>query len=372
VAGLRRLSLTMHLLGTRVFFPADALIGLVLIVWFWSPVFETAEANTWLLSIVFGVLLLLSVLVHELAHATAAHAFGFPVKGITIMALGGVTRYRAVDNTPGREATIAAVGPASTLALAGIAWAFLEVFDLRGTPVGLILVSFIVANVIIGLFNLLPGLPLDGGSLVTALWWRITGSQGKGVVAGAWAGRVIAVVVMLVPFAQGVVLGDAPSLVYVLLSITVGAVLFNGANRSMRAARAHMGVGVTRIGEIAEPIVVLSVTGTVADIPPSWWISLTAAGADEVETILIVDPAGGPARAVVPQAALAVPYDVRDQTPLVSVAHRLRTCVRMSEDTPARNAAVVLGTGGAVIVTKAESQMPVGVVWRRDEPVQPG
>ena len=135
---------------------------------------------TWIVAGCFAVLLYASVLVHELGHAMAARAYGLPVHRITLQMLGGVTETSRKDVDPGapvrhrrgRAAPLAASSASLGIALAQVLSA--------GTVLHLLAVQLGAANLLVGVFNLLPGLPLDGGQLVRAVVWKATGNPGDG------------------------------------------------------------------------------------------------------------------------------------------------------------------------------------------------
>src|SRR5262249_46641006 len=148
----------------------------------------------------FVVLLYASVLVHELSHSVVARGFGLPVRRILLYPLGGFSEIEREPPTPGREFLVSAAGPAVSLALAAGGYALYR----GGNPHGVLrvlLFQLIVANVLVGIFNLLPGLPLDGGRMLRAGVWKLTGRPGQATVVAAWAGRVLAVAVLVIPLA---------------------------------------------------------------------------------------------------------------------------------------------------------------------------
>src|SRR4051794_32690163 len=115
----------------------------------------------------YAVLLLVSVLVHEAAHALTARWRGHPVSRIVADVWGGHTVYDATRSSPSTTAIVAVVGPLSNLALAAVGWGLQSVISNETAQTLLGIVAF--ANLLVGVFNLLPGLPLDGGQIVSAL-----------------------------------------------------------------------------------------------------------------------------------------------------------------------------------------------------------
>jgi len=144
----------------------------------------------------FVVLLYGSVLVHELSHSVVARAFGLPVRRILLYPLGGFSEIEREPPTPGREFLVSAAGPLVSLALAACGFGLNHLFHPGGIP-GVLLSQLVIANLLVGLFNMLPGLPLDGGRMLRAGVWKLTGRPTSATVVAAWAGRGLAVAVLL-------------------------------------------------------------------------------------------------------------------------------------------------------------------------------
>ena len=149
----------------------------------------------YLVAFTYAVLLAVSVLIHELAHALTAKSFGWPGASITLNLWGGHTQFSSFNATPGRSLAVAMAGPAANFVIAGLGYLLLHAVDPQG--VVLLLWDILIwANLLVAIFNVLPGLPLDGGRLVESAVWRYTGNQDRGTVAAGWAGRVIVILVV--------------------------------------------------------------------------------------------------------------------------------------------------------------------------------
>ncbi|MBO0823620.1 MAG: site-2 protease family protein [Actinobacteria bacterium] len=145
----------------------------------------------YLVAVAFVVLLYLSVLIHELSHSVVALKFGLPVRRILLYPLGGYSEIEREPPTPGREFLVSAAGPAMSLAIAGVGIGVNRLIHPDG--IAFVLIDRLIwANAIVGIFNLLPGLPLDGGRLLRAGLWKLTGRNSYSTVLAAWAGRVLA------------------------------------------------------------------------------------------------------------------------------------------------------------------------------------
>jgi Zn-dependent protease/CBS domain-containing protein len=183
----------------------------------------------------FVVLLYLSVLVHELSHSLVARGFGLPVRRILLYPLGGFSEIEREPQTPGREFLVSAAGPALSLSLAAVGYGLMQVVPagIAGTLVS----QLRWANLIVGVFNLLPGLPLDGGRMLRAAIWKVTGRPATSTIAAAWAGRVIAVGLFVVPFATGALTGTGGDLVTEVWLAVIAAFMWIGAGQAIKATR---------------------------------------------------------------------------------------------------------------------------------------
>ena len=132
-------------------------------------------ATAYLVAAAYALLLLLAVMVHEAAHAIGARAFGFPVHRVVADLWGGHTALDVSRSTPGRSAVVAVVGPLANLLLSALGYAVAAMLP-DGIAHGLANI-FGFLNLMLALFNLLPGLPLDGGQLVEAAAWKLTGDR---------------------------------------------------------------------------------------------------------------------------------------------------------------------------------------------------
>jgi Zn-dependent protease len=151
----------------------------------------------YLVAAAFVILLYASVLVHELSHCVVARAFGLPVRRILLYPLGGYSEIEQEPPTPAQEFLVSAVGPVVSLALAAVGYG-ISVIIPAGLP-HLLLVQLVLANLLVGIFNLLPGLPLDGGRILRAGLWRVSGRPAAATIWAAWCGRGLAVALVLVP-----------------------------------------------------------------------------------------------------------------------------------------------------------------------------
>lgn len=129
----------------------------------------------WANGLLAALLLFVSVLLHELSHSVAARRYGIPVSGITLHVFGGVSQMEREPDRPGVEFVVAIVGPLTSLAIAAVL--ALATASLPLPPAAAAVLRYlIVVNVAVGLFNLVPGFPLDGGRLLRAGLWKAKGN----------------------------------------------------------------------------------------------------------------------------------------------------------------------------------------------------
>src|SRR3954452_20857043 len=148
--------------------------------------------------VAFAVLLYLTVLLHEASHALMARHYGLPVSSITLHFLGGVTEIDGEPSTPGQEFGVSVDGPLTSIVV-GLVFLALALVAPRGTLIGLALGMLATTNLIIGVLNLVPGIPLDGGRVLRSVVWRVTGNPHRGTLVAGWGGRVCAVGALLLP-----------------------------------------------------------------------------------------------------------------------------------------------------------------------------
>lgn len=267
--------------------------------------------STIAVALVVGALLMVSVLVHELAHGLTARARGLQVREFALTLIGGHTAFGG-RITPLTAGLVAVVGPIANLLLAGLLWLAAQAVDPFGVP-SLVLYAGAYSNAFVGLFNLVPGLPLDGGQVLESLIWAVTGDRRRGTLVAGWAGRAVAVGfvawVVLVPLLRGA----APSLFAVAWGAIVGAFLWSGAGQAIAAARTSRAVDALHVGAVGTRAVGVPATAVLAQAD-------AARGQAGADAVVLLAPDGRPAAYVDPQAANAVPVAERAHVPLTAVA----------------------------------------------------
>lgn len=187
----------------------------------------------------------LCVVAHEAAHAAVAALVGLAPRRMAINAAGGVTEY-APALRPGQEAAVVAAGPAVNAAVGAgcLLWAHVGAPPLVG--------PLAVINLLLAAFNLLPGLPLDGGRLLAAAVWRLSGSFYTGQAVAGRAGQVVGAAVVMAPFCT-VALGAPADVLDFVLCTVVGAVLMASASVAHASARRGLLVGDLCAGDVCVP-----------------------------------------------------------------------------------------------------------------------
>jgi Zn-dependent protease/CBS domain-containing protein len=157
------------------------------------------DVATYIIMGLSGTLLFfVSLLLHEIAHSLVARAKDIPVDGITLFLFGGMAHTRMEAETPGDEFLIAGAGPVMSVFIALVLGAIWSLGAGAGfDPTVLAVLQYIAAlNVILAVFNLLPGFPLDGGRLFRAIVWKVTGDMRKATRIASHGGRVLAYILM--------------------------------------------------------------------------------------------------------------------------------------------------------------------------------
>jgi Zn-dependent protease/CBS domain-containing protein len=204
----------------------------------------------WFAAIVTGILLVVSILVHELAHSLVAVRSGVEVDSITLWALGGVSRLKGTAKSPRDEFEIAVVGPLTSLAIGILSGAVALVLDAASSSRLAVSVFawFAGINVILAVFNLIPAAPLDGGRVLSAAVWAATKDRLRATQVAAGAGRLFGA--LLIAF--GVLLflsSGAGGLWYVLL----GWFLINAAGAEEQYGRMERALASVRVRDLMSP-----------------------------------------------------------------------------------------------------------------------
>lgn len=187
------------------------------------------------MAVVGATIFFVSIILHELAHGLIARQYGIPVRSISLFIFGGVAHITREATDPLKEMIMAAAGPFTSLALGG---GFVAAWYGTGTPdnaFGIILAFSGFMNIILGIFNLLPAFPMDGGRVFRSAVWLFTGDYNRATLVAGWTGRGFAWLLVLVGVLALVGLdvrlaNDALGGVWLIL---IGLFLESGARRSL-------------------------------------------------------------------------------------------------------------------------------------------
>ena len=271
----------------------------------------------YVVSAAFVVLLYASVLVHELSHSVVARAFSLPVRRILLYPLGGFSEIETEPPTPGREFLVSAAGPAISLVLAAGGFALGRALGLAPGSVAAILIQqFWLANLLVGFFNLLPGLPLDGGRMLRAGVWKVTGRPGSATVVAAWAGRVLAVLGVLVPLGLLAGYGGQPQFFSIAWLVMIAAFMWMGAGQALRATRVREKLPSLQARQLARRAIPIPASLPLAE-------AIRRADAVQARALVVVDHDDRPIAIVNESAVMAVPPSRRPWVDAGSLARSL-------------------------------------------------
>ncbi len=258
----------------------------------------------------FALLLYGSVLLHELSHALVARRLGLQVRAITLHFLGGFTQLEPHHPSPRRDFLVAFAGPVVSLAVGGAAL-------LAAEPVGAAVPEYLlgalaVSNLVVGAFNLLPALPLDGGHMLRAAVWRVSGDEFAGSFVASVAGFVLAALLVVSPWLASPWLGP-PDVFQALVAVLVASFLWTGARQSLKVAQLRRRLPRLVVRSLARRAIPVA-----ADLPLAEAVRRAhTAGA---RALVVVDGEGKPIGLVNEQAVADVPEQQRPWTDVASVS----------------------------------------------------
>ncbi|MFD3843577.1 site-2 protease family protein [Streptomyces sp. NPDC058642] len=321
--------------GVPVYVAPSWFLVAALITWVFGGqldrVLPELGAARYLVSLFFAVAFYASVLVHELAHTVAALRFKLPVRRIQLQFFGGVSEIEKEAETPGREFVLAFVGPLLSLVLAGLFYLAMQPVE-PGTVPGVLLAGLMISNLIVAAFNLLPGLPLDGGRMLRAVVWKLTGKPMSGTIAAAWVGRALAVAVLIgLPLlTQSGALGSnaednvgMDTVMDALLAAILAAIIWTGAGNSLRMARLREHLPDLRARNLTRRAVPVETHTPLSE-------ALRRANEAGARALVVVDADGEPLSLVREAAIVGVPEHRRPWVAVSGLAQDLTDGMRVS------------------------------------------
>lgn len=303
----------IDVLITTSWFVVAALISLV-----FGPRIEAAQPGLgfwkYVAGFAFAVVLYLSVLLHEASHAVVAKRLGYGVNSITLHFLGGMTEVDGQSKRPRHEFWIAVVGPLTSIAVGGVAGVVAYVMSDSLIQEAMLLLAG--ANLLIGVLNLVPGLPLDGGRVLKALVWGVSGDQHRGSIVAGWGGRITALALLAWPLVQERVTGEPPTILDLVLVFILGLFLWTGATAAMAHARLRQRLPAL----VARPLARRTLT-----VPEDLPLAEAVRRAQEAQagSIVTVTPDGTPVGIVSEAAVTAMPADRRPWVNTSAVARTM-------------------------------------------------
>lgn len=303
--------------GVPIYFAPSWVLIAALLTAYYAPIVAdvvpgVSASASYLTAAAFAVLFAGCVLAHELGHTAVSLALGNPVRRVVIFLLGGVSEIERDPERPRDEFLVAGAGPLVSLLIAGIAAGGYQLVAGATLP-GALLALLFWSNLVVAVFNLMPGLPLDGGRLLRATVWALGSSRLRATRIAAWTGRGVAVLVAV----SGLVLDRSSwGLTAGLLSLALAAYLWFGASQSLRAAELVDRLPGVNLEALLRPGLLVPSDLSVAEALRRVW-SGNARG------LVLVDTADEP-RAIVDEALIgAVPPERRPWTQLAEVARPL-------------------------------------------------
>lgn len=311
-----------RVLGIPVHVSLSWLILAVLITLRYSMVVQTnlpylSTAGAYAVGFGFVVCLMVSVFLHELGHAIVSRRAGIGVKAISLEMLGGFTEMERESPTPRVELAVSLVGPAVSAVLGLASWALLSVLS-PGTVAHELAFQLTASNLIVAVFNVLPGLPLDGGRALRAVIWAGSGDRYLGTRIAGYVGRVMAVATILASvYAYAHWYVGLSGIYIVAVGAMIGMFLWFGAGQAIRGSRLAARFELVHAGRLARPALQVPAGTPLAEVTRR--VIETGAGA-----AVVLDGGGNPVGLVNEHAAAAVPAERAPWVAIDSVATTLR------------------------------------------------
>lgn len=314
------------LVGVDVFISSTWVLMAIIFTVSFAPAIERAQpglgALKYLAGLSFVVLFYLSVLLHEMSHAVAAKRYGIPVHSITLSFFGGATEIEGEADGPKQEFVIAVVGPITSILIGVILFPVALLLD--GGLLELAVGGISVTNVVVGVLNLLPGMPFDGGRVLRSVVWAISGNRHRATLIAGQIGRGLAVVVASAPIWLPAIGLDVSTYDLIMLPV-LGFFLWSAASASIAYAKIRLALPDLQARRLARRALAVP-----EDLPLSE--ALRRAREQKAGALVTTDAAGMPYGIVVETAVAAVPEARRPWTPVSTVARTLTEGLRLPAD----------------------------------------
>jgi Zn-dependent protease len=303
--------------GVPLYFAPSWLVISALLTVSYGPFIEQAvdgisASSAYLLAFGYTVLFALCVLAHELGHTGVSLLLRYPVKRVVIFLLGGVSEIEKEPERPRDELLIALAGPLVSVVLTAAA-GFGYVIAPHDSMLRVLLLLLAWANGIVVVFNILPGLPLDGGRVLRSVIWAISKSRLTGTVVGAWVGRGLAVVVFVASLLGN---SNRKDVFYGLVGAVLAFYLWAAAGQSLKHAQVLAKLPTLELERLLRPGLL---------VPPDLSIdaALRRLWQGSARGLVIVDAYDRPAAIVDEARVNTIAADQRPWVPLREVARPL-------------------------------------------------
>jgi Zn-dependent protease/CBS domain-containing protein len=312
----------------------------------------------WVVAVATALLFFASVLAHEFSHALVARRFGLKVEGITLFIFGGATSIDEDSRTPREEAWIALAGPVTSLLIGAV---LLGVDLLVGQPQVAALLGWLgFINVLLGLFNLIPGFPMDGGRVLRAILWRVRGDRLVATRNAALVGRAFAY--LLIGLGVFMALRPGGSIFSGLWLALIGWFLSNAAEATVAQAgveRSLRGVRVRDAMDDSPPSV--SPNEPIAELVQERMLR------GEDRSFLVRHDDGGLAGMVTLGDVRRLPRDDWPAARVTDIMTRYADLATIGPDAPLVDALRLIQEKeiGQLPVVEGDGRSPIGIVTRR-------
>ena len=301
------------------------LIAGVFILIYANDLASTLHGSTrFIVAAAFVVLLYVSVLIHELSHSLVARGYGLPVRRILLYPLGGFSEIEREPPTPGREFLVSAAGPALSLALAAAGYGLMHVVSPDTIP-GTLVRQLSWANLVVGIFNLLPGLPLDGGRMLRAVIWKLTGRPSTVDHRGRLGGPGDRRGPVRHPVRRQRGERDRRELVTVLWLAVIAAFMWTGAGQAIKATRFRERLPALQARRLARKAVSVAADTPLAE-------AIRRAEENQARAVVIVDHDDKPIAIVNETAVMATPPQRRPWMEAGALARTLEPSLVLPAD----------------------------------------
>lgn len=267
-------------------------------------------------SAALAVILVLSVFLHEVAHVLCAKVFGVAAQEIGLTFFGGHAGFKREFTKPWHSFVVSVAGPLTNIALG---FTFMFVARGSGLETSSVLTYLLLdiagtMNFFLGVFNLLPGLPLDGGNALSALIWQFTNKRSTGIKVAARIGQAVCVAWVVFAIGLPLVQGQGIDTIFIIWTLLIVGVLWSGAKNALQRAESTEKLAQIDVRSITTPVILARPEQNIG--------SLTSAliTAPRNATIITLDGSGRAVGYVDPSALAAVPADSVEQVPVSAVS----------------------------------------------------